>query len=92
MEYIFLWIFALFGLWSLISHILDSFYYTNKEGCIDIMLNVCNKEDSIQILLEQLSRLDMVRNIRIYDDGSTDGTIQIIREIQKTNSKVILEE
>lgn len=91
MEYIILWILALFGLWSLISNILDSFYSTNKEGTVDIILNVCNQEDSIQILLRQLSRLDMVGSIRIFDNGSTDNTVYIIKELQKKNKKIILQ-
>ena len=90
MEYIVLWILALFGLWSLVSNILDSFYYANREGSIDIILEVFNQEDSIQILLKQLSRIDMVRNIKIFDKGSTDNTLAIIQEMQKINSKIIL--
>ena len=91
MEYIILWILALFGLWSLVSNILDSFYTGNREGSIDVTLNVFNKEDTIQILIKQLTKLEIIRNIIIIDNGSTDNTLAIIKELQKTNSKIILE-
>ena len=91
MEYIILWILALFGLWSLVSNILDSFYTDNREGSIDVTLNVFNKEDTIQVLIKQLTKLDIIRNIKIIDNGSTDNTLAIIKELQKTNSKIILE-
>ena len=90
MEYIILWIFALFGLWSLISNIVESVCTTNKEGCFDVILNVCNQEDTIEILIRQLSRIDMVGNIRVVDNNSTDNTVKIVKEIEKNNSRVSL--
>ena len=88
MEYIILWIFALFGLWALISNMLDSFYIKNKEGSIDITIEVYNQEDSIQILLKQLSKLDIIRKIKIFDNGSTDATIRIVQEMKRNNPKI----
>ncbi len=90
MEYIILWILALFGLWSLISNILESFYIANREESFDVVLNVYNKEDSVEYLIKQLSKMELIRKIIIYDKSSTDGTKNIIKEIQKSNSKVIL--
>ncbi len=90
MEYIILWILALFGLWSLISNILESFYIANREESFDVVLNVYNKEDSVEYLIKQLSKMELIRKIIIYDKSSKDGTKNIIKEIQKSNSKVIL--
>ncbi len=89
MEYIILWIFALFGVWSLISNIIESIYVANKEGCFDVTLNVRNQEDTIEALISQLSRIDMIGKIKIYDDNSTDATAKIIKKIQQSNSKVV---
>lgn len=90
MEYIILWILSLFGLWTLISNILDSFYTANREGSIDIVLKVGNQEDCIEVLLRQLSRLELVRKIIVENNNSTDGTLKIIKEIQKSNAKIDL--
>jgi len=92
MEYIILWIFALFGLWSLISNILESICITNKEGCVDVTLNVCNQEENIELLIRQLSRIDMIGKIRIIDNNSTDDTMKIVEAISKSNFKVELNE
>ena len=54
MEYVVLWILALFGLWSLLSNVLEGFYSANMEGIFEINLKVCNQEDTIEILLNQL--------------------------------------
>ena len=91
MEYIVLWILALFGLWSLIQNILDSFYNANREEIFDIVLDVNNKEEYIQSIIKQLSKLNMVRKIKILTEGSTESTVKVIREIQKNNPKITLE-
>ena len=91
MEYIVLWILALFGLWSLVSNILESFYVANNEGRFDVVLDTYNQADSIEIVIKKLCQIDMIRNVRIVDKGSTDGTCDIIKELQKSNDRVILE-
>ena len=91
MEYIVLWILALFGLWSLIQNILDSFYNANREEIFDIVLNANNKEEYIQSMIKQLSKLNMVRNIKILTEGTTENTLKVIREIQKNNPKITVE-
>lgn len=90
MEYIILWIFALFGLWTLISNILESVYITNKEGCVEVILNVCNQEESIELLIKELSRIGMIGKIRIVDNNSTDNTMKIVEAISKKNFNIIL--
>ena len=91
MEYIVLWILALFGLWSLIQNILDSFYNANREEIFDIVLNANNKEEYIQSMIKQLSKLNMVRRIKILTEGTTESTLKVIKEIQKNNAKITLE-
>ena len=71
----------MFGLWSLISNILESFWIKNNEGCFDVVLNVCNQEDCIELLIRQLSRIDMIGKIKVFDNHSTDGTVRILEEI-----------
>lgn len=89
MEYIVLWIFALFGLWSLISNIIDSFYCENMSESFDVVLNVHNRENSIEWIIQKLSNIDMIRVIKVYDNGSTDNTVKIIKELEKKNFKII---
>ena len=91
MEYIVLWILALFGLWSLIQNILDSFYNANREEIFDIVLNANNKEEYIQSMIKQLSKLNMIRKIKILTEGATDSTLKVVKEIQKNNTKITLE-
>lgn len=92
MEYIILWVFALFGLWSLISNIVESIYSKNRECNVDIILNVHNQENTIELLLDELSKVEMIGKIIIYDNGSTDGTVDIVKKIQRNNKKVIFNE
>jgi len=91
MEYIILWILALFGLWSLISNILDSMYVNNKVGVFDVILTVCNQEDVIQYLIEQLSKIDMIGKIKVIDNNSTDRTLDIVKNMKKSNNKIVIE-
>ena len=91
MEYIILWIFALFGVWSLISNIVESFYLQNSIGNFDIYLNVCNGEDTIESLIRELSRVSMINKIRINDNNSTDNTMAIVKRLKLNNPKIIIE-
>lgn len=91
MEYIILWIFALFGIWSIISNIIDGFYVQNNIGKFDIYLNVCNAEDTIESLIRDLSRVSMINKIKIIDNNSTDNTIAIVKRLKVNNPKIIIE-
>jgi len=91
MEYIILWIFALFGLWSIISNIIDGFCIQNNIGKFDIYLNVCNQEDAIESLIRDLSRVSMINKIKIIDNNSTDNTMEIIRRLKANNPKILIE-
>lgn len=92
MEYVVLWILALFGLWSLISNILDSISCSNRAGSFDVILNVRNQEDAVAHFIRELSKIDMVGKIRVFDNGSDDSTIDIVKELKKSNSKIVLED
>lgn len=89
MEYIILWILALFGLWSLVSNIIDSFFVSNMADSYDVVLNIHNKENTIELLIKQLSSIDIIKVIKVYDKGSTDNTVKVIKAIEKVNSKVV---
>jgi len=91
MEYIILWIFALFGLWSIISNIIDGFCIQNNVGKFDIYLNVCNQEDAVESLIRDLSRVSMINKIKIIDNNSTDNTMEIIRRLKANNPKILIE-
>lgn len=91
MEYIILWVLALFGIWSLISNILDSAYIANKSGIFDVEVKVYNQENSIERFIRDVSKVDMVGKITIVDKGSTDNTVEIVKRLSEDNSKVVVE-
>ena len=51
MEYIILWILALFGLWCLVSKIVESSYTDNSRGEIEVIIKVKNQENTIVYLI-----------------------------------------
>ena len=92
MEYIILWVLALFGVWNLISNIVEGFYVQNNIGRFDIFLNVCNDEDAIESLIGDLSKIGLINKIRINNSNSTDNTMEIVKRLSAINPRVIAEE
>ena len=92
MEYIILWVLALFGVWSLISNIVEGFCVQNNIGRFDISLNVCNDEDAIESLIGDLSKIGLINKIRINNSNSTDNTMEIVKRLSISNPRVIAEE
>ena len=88
MEYIILWILALFGLWDLISRIIESYYIENRRGEVEISIKVKNQERNIEWLIKQIERIDFIGKINIEDGGSNDATLEIIHKLEKSHPQV----
>ncbi|MTI40909.1 TIGR04283 family arsenosugar biosynthesis glycosyltransferase [Fulvivirga lutimaris] len=50
---------------------------------ISVIIPVLNEERSLDVLLEQLSEIDLIADIVIVDGGSVDNTLQIAASHQK---------
>ena len=58
---------------------------------VDVLVAVRNEERSIPLFVEEFKRLshnDIKINIIFLEDGSTDGTIEILRDFAKKNENV----
>ena len=92
MEYIILWILALFGLWNLITRIIESYYIENRRGEVDVTIKVKNQEHNIEWLIRQIERIDLIGKINIEDDGSDDATLEIIHKLEKNHPQIRIKE
>lgn len=61
---------------------------------LSIVIPLYNEEENVQILLERLKKaldpLEKEYEILFVDDGSTDGTLRILEEIQAKDKRVIV--
>jgi glycosyltransferase involved in cell wall biosynthesis len=56
---------------------------------LSVIIPVYNEAATIKDILEKISRLDIDKEIVVVDDGSSDGTDKILRELQIPNLKII---
>lgn len=88
MEYIILWILALFGLWNLIDKVVESYHIENRRGEVEITLKVKNQEHNIEWLVNQIEKIELIGKINIEDDGSNDTTLEIIHKLEKNHPQI----
>lgn len=88
MEYIILWILALFGLWNLADKIVESYHIENRRGEVEITLKVKNQEHNIEWLVNQIEKIELIGKINIEDDGSNDTTLELIHKLEKNHPQV----
>jgi hypothetical protein len=93
MEYIILWILALFGLWCLVSKIVESLYTDNSRGEVEVIIKAKNQENTIEYLIKELKKIGMVGKITVLDMESSDRTVDIVHRIEKDDPVVrVIEE
>lgn len=56
---------------------------------LSIIMPVYNEENTLKKILEKVRNTDIEKEIIIVDDGSTDGTREILKAIKNRNTKVI---
>lgn len=88
MEYIILWILALFGLWNIISRVVESLYIDNSRGDIEVIIKAKNHENIIEYLVKEIEKISIVGKITVFDMESNDETMDIVRKLEKNNSLV----
>lgn len=88
MEYIILWILALFGLWNIISRVVESSYIDNSRGDIEVIIKAKNQEHTIEYLVKELVKISVVGKITVLDMESNDKTLDIVHRLERKNSMV----
>ncbi|WP_199130171.1 glycosyltransferase family 2 protein [Enterobacter hormaechei] len=67
----------------------------NKHATIDIVLATYNGgiyiEEQLNSIINMVGFNDLVKNVIVCDDSSTDGTLQIVKKIIPKNKLIILE-
>ena len=88
MEYIILWILALFGLWNIISRVVESLFIDNSRGDIEVIIKAKNQEHTIEYLVKELVKISVVGKITVLDMESNDKTLDIVHRLERKNSMV----
>jgi len=88
MQYIIIWVLALFGLWEIISHLLDCIYWANHATDIEVVIKVCNQEATVENVVKEIFKLNSVWRITALDMGSTDDTIKVLRRMENEYSNL----
>ena len=93
MEYIILWILALFGLWCLVSKIVESSYTDNSRGEVEVIIKAKNQENTIVYLINELKKINIIGKITVLDMESSDRTVDIVHRMEKDDPVVrVIEE
>lgn len=88
MSYVILWVLALYGIWEIISHLLDSLYWANHSVDVEFVIRVCNQENVIENVVKEVFKLNSVWRVTVLDMGSTDNTLQILKRLEKEHSNL----
>ena len=56
---------------------------------VSVIIPVYNEKGTIQKVVEKVKKVDIEKEIIIVDDGSTDGTRQLLNEIARDNVKIV---
>jgi glycosyltransferase involved in cell wall biosynthesis len=56
---------------------------------ISVIIPVFNERDTISKIVELVDKVDIEKEIIIVDDGSTDGTREILNDIKLSNAKIV---
>ena len=75
MEYIILWVLALFGIWNIISRIVENMYIDNEVGNIEVVIKVENEGIEVENLVKRLEKIDQIKKVSIIKYDLTDKNL-----------------
>ena len=56
---------------------------------LTVVIACFNEKKTVKKLLDRVQKINIKKQIIIIDDGSTDGTVKILKKIQKKNIDII---
>ncbi|HPP30088.1 MAG TPA: glycosyltransferase family 2 protein, partial [bacterium] len=59
---------------------------------LSVIVPVYNEKDTIFKIIERIVEVPVEKEIIVVDDGSTDGTREILQDFKSPNLKIILKE
>lgn len=81
-----IWCFAIYGILVMIQDITRSFTYQKVEENVKLIMTVKNVEDGIENYIRELKfSKNFYNNLVVIDLGSTDDTLDILRELEGEN-------
>jgi glycosyltransferase involved in cell wall biosynthesis len=54
----------------------------NQKECLSVVMPVFNERETVLDIVDQVLKLDIVKELVIVDDGSTDGTKEVLQSRQ----------
>ena len=63
-----------------------------KKPYLSVVMPVFNEKDTIKEVIRRIRQVDIDKEIIVVDDASTDGTREILQEIEEDNIKVFFHE
>lgn len=87
MQTLLLWVFALYGVSTLLIHVAKRFYHSRRKTGIHYCVYTCNSQNNIEWMIRYLSRLACLEGrafrFTVYDYGSIDDTLAIIECLKR---------
>lgn len=86
---IFMWILAIYGVLKIMQDIVELIEIRKiLKGEIEVRLRVCNKEDEIEYIVDNLIKNMPDASIKVEDAGSCDNTYGILKKIEVLNKNI----
>lgn len=84
-----IWCFAIYGILVMIQEITRSCTYQKVEENIKLIMTVKDVENGIENYIRELKfGKNFYNNLVVIDLGSTDDTVEILRELEKENINI----
>ena len=64
--------------------------HSEKPGCVSVVIPIYNEADHVEELLRRVQESPVEKEIILVDDGSTDGTRELLRQLDHEPNLIIL--